>query len=81
VKFEWSWVPQADGTLRGVQTNTVMTNECGYQGETYEIPFVARRVGAVPPSAIIADSVFFTDAALFNDPTAPATTAPERAGD
>lgn len=79
VAFGWSWVPQTDGTLRGVQTSNVVTNECGYQGEIYEVPFVATRVGDVPPGVTIADPAFFTDPALFNPP-APAATTPPRAG-
>ena len=37
----WSLTPEPDGTLRGVQTQTVQSNECGSQGATLRIPVVA----------------------------------------
>ena len=36
----WSLTPEPDGTLRGVQTQAVQTNECGSQGATLRIPVV-----------------------------------------
>jgi serine/threonine-protein kinase len=51
----WSLTPQPDGTLRGVQTQTVQSNECGAQGAMLRIPVVATRVGDVPPSVVVAD--------------------------
>ncbi len=47
--------PQPDGTLRGVQTETVLTTECGYQGDALQAPFVATRTGDVPPGVSMAD--------------------------
>ena len=70
----WSWMPQPDGTFRGVQTNSVVSNECGDQGEIYEVPFVATRLDDVPSTVSPADPAFFADPALFNTPTAPAAT-------
>jgi serine/threonine protein kinase, bacterial len=66
----WSWNPQADGTLRGLEIGTVLTNECGTQGTVYRTPFVATRTGDVAPSVIVADP------ALFVAPTAPAPDGP-----
>jgi serine/threonine-protein kinase len=51
----WSLTPEPDGTLRGVQTQTVQTNECGSQGATLRIPVVACRTGDVPPDVTVAD--------------------------
>jgi hypothetical protein len=63
----WSLEPQPDGTLRGVQTHTALTNECGNQGTVYRTPMVVTRMGDVPPSVILSDPT------LFMAPTAPAT--------
>ncbi len=51
----WSLTPQPDGTLRGVQTQTVQSNECGAQGATLRIPVLATRVGDVPSGVAVAD--------------------------
>jgi len=51
----WSLTPQPDGTLRGVQTQTVQSNECGAQGATLRIPVLATRVGDVPSGVAMAD--------------------------
>jgi serine/threonine protein kinase, bacterial len=51
----WSLTPQPDGTLRGVQTQTVQSNECGAQGAMLRIPVVASRVGDVPAGVTVAD--------------------------
>jgi serine/threonine-protein kinase len=51
----WSLTPQPDGTLHGVQTQTVQSNECGAQGAMLRIPVVATRVGDVPPGVAVAD--------------------------
>lgn len=50
-----SVAPQADGTLRGVQTETVGSNECGAQGAVLRVPVVATRVGDVPPNVVLGD--------------------------
>jgi serine/threonine protein kinase, bacterial len=55
----WSFQPQADGTLRGVATDTVITNECGRQGDVYKTPFVVTRIGDVPPKVVLADPTLF----------------------
>lgn len=60
VRTTKTWTPQADGSLAGVATVTTMTNECGTEGATEEYPFVARRVGDVPPAAVLADPRLFT---------------------
>nr|WP_241011036.1 serine/threonine-protein kinase [Mycobacterium gordonae] len=46
---------QADGTLRGVQTETVGSNECGAQGAVLRVPVVATRLGEVPANLPLAD--------------------------
>jgi serine/threonine-protein kinase len=46
---------QSDGTLRGVQTETVGSNECGAQGAVLRVPVVASRVGDVPANVTIGD--------------------------
>jgi serine/threonine protein kinase, bacterial len=51
----WSMTPEPDGTLRGVQTQTVQSNECGSQGATLRVPVVASRTGDVPPDITVAD--------------------------
>jgi serine/threonine-protein kinase len=68
--LSWSLEPQPDGTLRGVQTETVLTNECGNQGTVYQTPIVASRTGDVPSSVTMADP------ALFAAPLAPPTNSP-----
>jgi serine/threonine protein kinase, bacterial len=55
----WSLQPQPDGTLRGTQTVTILTNECGFQRYVYKTPLVATRVGDVPPAVILADPTLF----------------------
>jgi serine/threonine protein kinase, bacterial len=57
--LSWSLAPQPDGTLQGVASETVLTNECGNQGTVYQTPFVATRTGDVPPSVTAADPALF----------------------
>ncbi len=59
---------QADGTLRGVQTETVASNECGAQGAVLRVPVVATRVGDVPAHLALSDPAQVIGAA-----TVPAT--------
>ena len=66
----WSWDPQVDGTYKGVQIGTILSNGCGNQGTVYRTPFVAIRTGDVAPSVTVADP------ALFVTPTAPAPDGP-----
>jgi serine/threonine protein kinase, bacterial len=51
----WSLAPQADGTLRGTQTETVLSNECGAQGAVVRVPVVATRTGNAPAGVKLAD--------------------------
>ena len=51
----WSLAPQADGTLRGTETETVLSNECGSQGAVVRVPVVATRTGDVPAGLNLAD--------------------------
>jgi serine/threonine protein kinase, bacterial len=45
----WSLEPQPDGTLRGIDTTAILTNECGTQGNVYRTPLSVTRTGDVPP--------------------------------
>ena len=47
--------PQPDGTLRGVLSMTTVSGECGRQGGVHHIPFIATRIGDVPPKVVVAD--------------------------
>jgi serine/threonine protein kinase, bacterial len=51
----WSLAPQSDGSLRGTQTETVLSNECGAQGAVVRVPVVATRVGGAPAGVAVAD--------------------------
>lgn len=51
----WSLAPQADGTLRGTETETVLSNECGAQGAVVRVPVVATRAGAAPAGVTLGD--------------------------
>ncbi|ORA20746.1 serine/threonine-protein kinase [Mycobacterium arosiense] len=51
----WSLAPQADGTLRGTETETVLTNECGAQGAVVRVPVVATRAGVAPANVALGD--------------------------
>jgi hypothetical protein len=55
----WSWQNQSGGTLQGIQTVSVLTNECGHQGTVYRTPISATRVGDVPPTVVLADPALF----------------------
>jgi serine/threonine protein kinase, bacterial len=67
----WSLAPQADGTLRGTETETVLSNECGAQGAVVRTPVVATRVGDVPAGVSLADPV-----QVVNATTTPAAPSP-----
>jgi serine/threonine-protein kinase len=55
----FSLQPQPDGTLSGVSTTTVLTNECGFKGSVFKTPLVVTRIGDVPPAVILADPALF----------------------
>jgi serine/threonine protein kinase, bacterial len=59
----WWWDPQADGTFKGLQIGTILSDGCGTQGTVYRTPFVPRRTGDVAPSVIVADPALFITAA------------------
>jgi serine/threonine-protein kinase len=68
----WSLAPQADGTLRGTVTETVLSNECGAKGAVVRVPVVATRVGDVPPGVSLADpTVVANTAAATSTPSSP----------
>ena len=66
-----SLAPQADGTLRGAVTQTVLSNECGAQGAVVRVPVVVTRVGDAPAGVPVADPT-----QVLNTSTAPAHPAP-----
>jgi hypothetical protein len=68
----WSLQPQPDGTLRGVQTTTVLTSECGHQGEVVQDPVLATRTGDVPAGVTVADPAGVTASTPTNTPAPPA---------
>jgi serine/threonine protein kinase, bacterial len=51
----WSLLPQPDGTLQGVFSGTILTNECGHQGAVVQNTSVLTRMGDVPPGVNVAD--------------------------
>ncbi len=67
----WSLAPQADGSLRGTETETVLSNECGAQGAVVRVPVVATRTGDAPAGVNLADP-----AQVINTSTVPAHPAP-----
>ena len=67
----WSLAPQADGTLRDTETETVLSNECGAQGAVVRVPVVANRIGDVPAGVNSADP-----AQVINSSTTPSRPVP-----
>ncbi|ORW53237.1 serine/threonine-protein kinase [Mycobacterium parmense] len=65
----WSLAPQANGTLRGTMTETVLSNECSAQGAVVRVPVVATRVGDVPAGVNLADPTQAVNTT--NPPSAP----------
>ncbi|MBS4726904.1 serine/threonine protein kinase [Mycobacterium sp. SM1] len=59
--------PSDHGSLRGVMTVTVHTDECGQKGGRFVIPVAAERVGELPPGVTVPNPVPDT-------PTSPTTT-------
>jgi serine/threonine protein kinase, bacterial len=51
----FSMDPQVDGTLRGVLTTTIVTNECGREGSVLQKPFVATRTSDRPAGIVVTD--------------------------
>lgn len=51
--------PQPDGTLHGIETTAILSNECGSKGNVYHTPLTATRIGDVPPSVVLADPALF----------------------
>lgn len=45
---QWSFLPLADGGLRGTEMLTIVTDECGAKGNVTETPIAVTRVGAAP---------------------------------
>ena len=60
--------PQADGTLRGVETTTVLTNECGAEGQVFQVPYIATRIGDVPAGVAVSDPATITAPSSSNAP-------------
>ena len=59
VSRTWTLQPQADGTLQGVSTVTILDNGCGYLGYVFKTPVMAARTGDVPQAAVLADPALF----------------------
>ncbi len=55
-----SMQPQPDGTLRGLETLTILTSECGAHGLVRQTPVIATRTGDVPPAVTVADPATVT---------------------
>lgn len=71
--------PQADGSLRGYRTDTVVTGECDLQGVVRRDPLVVTRIGDVPPGVAVADPATAPNAATPGPPS-PAVAGPELDG-
>lgn len=67
--------PQPDGTFKGSETDTVIGNECGTQGQVTTTPVVATRTGNVPPGVTVADPAGATVPRATENP-APAVAGP-----
>jgi serine/threonine-protein kinase len=72
----WSLAPQADGTLRGTLTETVLSDECGAQGAVVRVPVVATRTGDAPAKVALGDPT----QAINTSATASAAAPPVLAG-
>jgi serine/threonine protein kinase, bacterial len=55
-----SMQPQPDGTLRGLETLTILTSDCGSQGLVRQTPVIATRTGDVSPGVTVADPATVT---------------------
>jgi serine/threonine-protein kinase len=55
--------PQPDGTLKGVETATILDGNCGPHdadsGDVYKTPLVATRTGDVPAAVVLPDPTLF----------------------
>ncbi|MCV7103204.1 serine/threonine protein kinase [Mycobacterium palustre] len=72
--------PQADGTLKGEQTQTVLGDECGpSQGQVYVTPVTLVREGDVPPGVTVADPAAAAATAATSSPP-PAVAGPRLDG-
>lgn len=58
--ISWSLVPQSDGSLRGVGTRTIITDQCGVKGKVYKTPLSGARTSDVPPNIITQTRRFFS---------------------
>jgi len=77
----WSLKPQLDGTLRGLYTSTVVTNECERAGQVLQIPIVvATRTDGVPPSVTVANPATVIDANPTTVKSRPAKSPPADVG-
>jgi serine/threonine-protein kinase len=67
----WSLAPQADGTLRGTLTETVLSNDCGAQGAVARVPVVVARVGDAPGVALADPAQVISASATRSHPVPP----------
>lgn len=55
----WSLRQRPDGTLNGILTAVVITDDCGRKGKTYQVPISAVRIGDVAASVAAPDAALF----------------------
>ena len=79
ISSQVSWEPQANGSLRGRVTITVVSSECGDAGHVTQFPVTAVRVGDIPPTLIMDDPAT-SPAASPTAKAAPTNSGPELDG-
>jgi hypothetical protein len=52
-------IPQPDGTLKGSETYTYKSNECGLKGATSTTPVIATRTSPASSNVVLADPGLF----------------------
>jgi serine/threonine protein kinase, bacterial len=70
ILVESSWEPQSNGNFRGLRTTTVLTSECGFEGQVNQTPFVVTRAGDMPPGINLPAPADATSASAKNPPAA-----------
>jgi len=58
-KLQMSFEIQPDGTLKGTEKFTTVTDECGNMGQELVVPFVGTREGDIPTGSVLADPALF----------------------
>ncbi|MFC6129806.1 Rv2253/PknI dimerization domain-containing protein [Mycolicibacterium llatzerense] len=57
--MKWSFAKNPDGSLVGVATGEIVTDQCGHSGWVYQSPITGIRTGDIPPTVAIADPASF----------------------